>query len=52
MTISVENVVSKKSIIIGMLMMLGIRLATIFLLPFPFNLPLYLIISIIVLAKY
>ena len=52
MTINIENKVSKKKIIIGMFMILGISLVVFFLLPFPFNLPVYLIISIIVLAKY
>jgi hypothetical protein len=52
MTINIEHEVSKKKIIIGMFMILGISLAALFLLPFPFNLPVYLIISIIVLATY
>jgi len=52
MTVSIENMISKKKIIAGMFMILGISIVTIFLLPFPFNLPVYLIISIIVLTKY
>jgi hypothetical protein len=52
MTISIESKVSRKRIIIGMFMVLGINLVTLFLLPFPFNLPVLLIISIIILSKY
>jgi hypothetical protein len=52
MTLSIENKVSKKKIIIGMLIMTGIGLAVSFFIPFPFSLLFSFVIGIFVFSKY